>query len=389
MLVMREMMKVAWVGVIALNLGLWGCGGGGGTEGDLTGPGNTEPITTLPTVKTLEVRNILYSSVKVTGQLFSSGGAEVTERGVCWSTQANPTTADNCVVHSGEEIKFTDEIKGLSSDSPYNARAYAVNKNGTAYGENLSFRTLAEGTLPVSVDPLLESEWQVFSWPYNAFYPEFDGDPNVNGRFGAPCGATAFARVLAYWKDKIRPTGTIDAMNTWGAVRFEVDLDTLVIDYTNLPATLSSDATYEQYKDVAKLFLVAGAIGLTNEMDAAGSTAKDVFIEGLKRHLNVSGNVRFADRWEYSKEDWVALLKDELAHGRPLMVAGRTADSPAPWEDGPVAGHWYNVDGYNEAGQFRVVYNMGGPGVPGYLDADQFGEYGSYNEVIVGFEPGG
>lgn len=379
---MRNMRKVARVGVLALNLGLWGCGGGGGTEEDPTGP-----VTTLPTVKTLVVRNILYHAAKVQGQLYSSGGAKVTERGVCWSTQANPTKADNCAVHSGEEISFTVEIMELGSDSPYNARAYAVNKNGTAYGENLSFRTLAEGTLPVSVDPLLESEWQVFSWPYNAFYPEFDGDPNVNGRFGAPCGATAFARVLAYWKDKIRPTGTIDAMNTWGAVRFEVDLDTLVIDYTNLPATLSSDATYEQYKDVAKLFLIAGAIGLTNQMDVG--TPGDPFIEALQRHLNVSGNVRFARRWEYSKEEWITLLKDELAHGRPLMTAGRTADSPAPWEDGSVAGHWYNIDGYNEAGQFHIEYNIGGPGLPGYLDADQFGEYGSYNLVVVGFEPGG
>ena len=132
MLMMRRMRNVARVGVVALTLGLWGCGGGEGTEGDPTGPGNTEPAPTLATVKTLEVRNILYHAVKVKGQLFSSGGAEVTERGVCWSAQANPTKSDNCVVHAGEEIEFTVEIKGLGSDSPYNARAYAVNEYGTA-----------------------------------------------------------------------------------------------------------------------------------------------------------------------------------------------------------------------------------------------------------------
>ena len=383
---MTRTKHVARIAVVAVTLGLWACGGGGGTEADPTGPGDTEPVTTLATVKTLEVHNILYNSVRVTGQLYSSGGARVTQRGACWSTEANPTTADNCVIHIGEQVDFTVNIKGLDSDSPYNVRAYAVNENGTAYGENLSFRTLDEGTLPVSVDPLLESEWQVFRWPYNALYPEFDGDPNINGRLGAPCGPTAFARVLAYWKDAIQPTGTIDAMDTWGDARFEVDLDALVIDYTNLPPALGPDATYSEYKDVAKLFLVAGAIGLTNKMDVG--TPGEPFIDGLKRHLNVSENVRFANRWEYSKEEWIALLKDELAHGRPLMTAGRTADSPAPWEDGSVAGHWYNIDGYNEAGQFHIVYNLGGPGLPGYLDADQFGEYGFYNLVVVGFEPG-
>lgn len=340
---------------------------------------------TPPVVSTVEVRNILYHAAKVRGNIVSDGGAEVTEAGICWSIHADPTRGDNCLIDAGTADEFTIEIKALEVDADYNARAYAVNEIGIAYGENLPFRTLDESTLPVSVDPLMSSEWVIGQWPYNGLLPLYDGEMSIDGRFAAACGPTAFARILGYWGEKIRATGEIDAMTTYQQVRMQVDLDTLVVDYSNLPVSLSESASFEEYVDVAKIFLIASSIGLTNEMDVGN--VDDTFIEGLKRHLNVSDGVRFARRWEYSRKDWMALLKSELAHGRPLMIAARTADSPAPWEAGAVAGHWYNIEGYNSEGQFYIDYNLAD--FRGYFDMDDFGDYGAYGLIVAGFEPGG
>ncbi len=356
---------------------LFGCGEGGGDPG-LTGPENT-----TPTVKTMAVSNILYSAAKVRVQIVATGGDAVTDKGICWSGHSDPAMADHCLADAGAAYDFTILIHDLDADTDYHVRGYATNGQGTAWGEDLPFRTLDEGTLPASVDPLMTSRWDVFHWPYNAFYPPYEGNGAPNGRFGAACGPTAFARVLGYWGGRITATGQIDAPNTWGDVQMQVDFDTLVVDYSNLPVSLGSGATFEQYEDVARVFLIAGAIGLTNEMDVG--TPGEVFIDGLKRHLNVSDNVRFARRWEYSRAEWIALLKNELAHGRPLMTAARSADSPAPDEPGNVAGHWYNIEGYDAQDRFYIDYNLGG--FRGYFDVDEFGDYRAYGLVVVGFEP--
>ena len=72
------------------------------------------------------------------------------------------------------------------------------------------------------------------------------------------------------------------------------------------------------------------------------------------------------------------------------MIAGRTKDSPAPWQPGNSSGHWFNVDGYNTNGEFHVLYNYGPAGNPiqGYFDADDLGGiYTEYNQMIIGFAP--
>ncbi len=341
--------------------------------------------TDLPSVKTIMVTDVTYFAASVTVEIKTNDESPITERGICWSTNTNPSMSDNVIRYSGKELKFSCEIKNLVINTNYNVRAYAVNKNGTSYGENLPFKTLDESTLPVSVAPLLVHKWTVFTWPYNAYYPLFTGKNNVNGRLAAPCGPTTLSRVLGYWGNKIKATGKVDALTSNQTVRFTVDLDTININYSNLPLTLSSYSSSMEIKDVAKLFLMAGAVGLTNYMDVA--TPGDSYIAGLKKYFKVSPDVHFAKRWEYSKEDWIQMLKKELAYGRPVMIAARKSTSPKPWENGNVEGHWFNIEGYDAQDRFYIDYNYQGAGFRGYYDVDDFGEYNSYGLAVIGFKP--
>ena len=69
------------------------------------------------------------------------GGLEVTARGVCWSTNSNPTISDSHSTDGNGTGNFTSIITGLEDNTTYYVRAYATNGVGTAYGNELTFAT--------------------------------------------------------------------------------------------------------------------------------------------------------------------------------------------------------------------------------------------------------
>lgn len=98
----------------------------------------------LPTVVTTDVKNIKYNLAYVYGNVTSDGGAEVTERGVCYSTTVNPTVADTKFVVGKGLGTFTKVLLNLQEGTKYYVRAYAINQLGVAYGEELMFETLSK-----------------------------------------------------------------------------------------------------------------------------------------------------------------------------------------------------------------------------------------------------
>lgn len=101
-----------------------------------------------PTVNTKEVTSITANSAKVICGVEADGGAEVTERGVCWGVSQNPTIENDNVVKNGGGIgDYEVEISGLEADSTYYVKAYAVNSEGVSYGEEKSFKTLEDADI--------------------------------------------------------------------------------------------------------------------------------------------------------------------------------------------------------------------------------------------------
>ena len=93
----------------------------------------------LPTVITSPVTNIIQNSATCGGMVTADGGAPVTERGVCWSTNANPSVIGTHSSDGSGLGEFTSNIAGLTVNTTYYVRAYATNSAGTAYGETVSF----------------------------------------------------------------------------------------------------------------------------------------------------------------------------------------------------------------------------------------------------------
>lgn len=94
-----------------------------------------------PTVTTIEVTNIAATSALSGGNVTSDGGAAVTLRGVCWNTTPDPTI-DNLKTNDGTGIgNFGSNLTGLSANTTYYVKAYATNRKGPSYGEQVSFKT--------------------------------------------------------------------------------------------------------------------------------------------------------------------------------------------------------------------------------------------------------
>lgn len=80
-----------------------------------------------------------YTTIEISGNVSSDGGSEITSRGVCWSTNQDPTINDNKTTETSNT--FTSTIDGLVANTSYNFRVYATNSVGTSYGEVQAFST--------------------------------------------------------------------------------------------------------------------------------------------------------------------------------------------------------------------------------------------------------
>jgi hypothetical protein len=97
-----------------------------------------------PYVTSSPVTNITAHSALAGGTIKDGGGASIIACGVVWDTLTDPDLNDSRTNDSLIEGSFTSEVKNLQSDTKYYIRAYATNSEGTSYGEELTFITLAE-----------------------------------------------------------------------------------------------------------------------------------------------------------------------------------------------------------------------------------------------------
>ena len=113
----------------------------------ITAYGEEKSFTTLdkllPTVVTTTVAGITCYTAVSGGEVTFDGNVSVTSRGICWSTSQNPTIEDNKTTNGSGVGSYTTKMTNLELYTTYYVRAYATNEEGTAYGEEVSFTTLA------------------------------------------------------------------------------------------------------------------------------------------------------------------------------------------------------------------------------------------------------
>jgi hypothetical protein len=150
--------SISYILVLGLISGLYSCkkdGGGGNTATGGTTPQSTTPpptpTVTAPTVPTVIIvtdgSSVYYNAAVIDLKTELTGGAAITETGVCWGTAQSPTIANNKIIASSQPVngtglgEFFPTITGLTVNTTYYARAYATNQAGTAYSNQVTFTT--------------------------------------------------------------------------------------------------------------------------------------------------------------------------------------------------------------------------------------------------------
>ncbi len=101
---------------------------------------------TKPTVATLSASGL----GKCVGNIVSTGGLAITDRGFCYSTYPNPTIVESHISTGAGDGQFSAMLPDMVDNTTYYVRAYATNMLGTSYGQQISFTYGCGGSFTVS-----------------------------------------------------------------------------------------------------------------------------------------------------------------------------------------------------------------------------------------------
>lgn len=95
----------------------------------------------IPSLSTKTPTSITETSATIGGFVSSDGGSTIIERGVCYSTNQDPSASDFTVIEGGGTGNFECLLTSLDPNTMYYVRAYALNNAGIGYGNEISFTT--------------------------------------------------------------------------------------------------------------------------------------------------------------------------------------------------------------------------------------------------------
>ena len=177
---------------------------------------------TIPTVTTTAVTNVTQTGATGGGNVTSDGGAPVTARGVCWSTNQNPTVGVGNHTSDGSGTgAFTSNISGLQSSSNYYVRAYATNSEGTGYGDQV---TLSTAGCPPTVTDFNGNVYNTVQIGNQCWMKENlvvrnynDGTPIPNVTSGSNWTIITYGARCWYMMDSATYAGTYGSLYNWFA----------------------------------------------------------------------------------------------------------------------------------------------------------------------------
>ena len=229
-------------------------------------------------------------------------------------------------------------------------------------------KTGQRSALPARVSPLLDgiNRWHQYSAPYWNMTPVVDGEHCPAG-----CVALAQAQVMHYWRHPEVGEGSHTYIDSLGCG------ETLTADFAHryewgkmLYEYNEGEYTDEAVVPMARLLSDCGiSVNMRYTPTASGAQAVMQPIS-LTSYFKYDKGVQLHIRDFYTREEMTAMLKTELAEGRPVLISGYNY----------VGGHAFVIDGYNEEDWFHImVGNPQGEGdgwtsfecmIPGYAERD-------------------
>ena len=262
-------------------------------------------------------------------------------------------SADDCVkpilgysltnkfVVEGMPENISSWLQGYSDEIQY-----AIENQEKASSEVAKqWKALADGKSNVAktttiVNALVETRWDQTE-PYN------DSCPSgcVTG-----CVATAMAQVMKYWN--YPATGIGSHFYTWNNQTLSANFGATPYDWANMTCAYNSQSSETEKAAVATLM---HHCGISVNMDYGGGVSSaytsDV-IDALQLYFNYAPTMHYEKKANFTNEEWITMVKNELDAQRPLQYRGK--------DNSNGAGHSFICDGYDDNNKFHFNWGWSG-----------------------------
>ncbi|MBO7432364.1 MAG: thiol protease/hemagglutinin PrtT [Salinivirgaceae bacterium] len=269
-------------------------------------------------------------------------------------------SADDCVrpilAYSPDGEFSIDNIAPAAKTwiDSYNEQIEIVQKRGLKRNANISKEweqlrngDVRRGTTQYVVEPLIKTKWNQSTY-YNNFCPTIDGKNTLTG-----CVATAMAQVMNYWQWPKKGVGFHEYKSqNCGTVASVFGLE---YEWDNMPEQLgyfSSDNSVDAVADI--MYDCGVSVDMDYGLDGSNINNPQKVKDAMVKYFKYSPNMTLEEKENYTDDEWIEKLKNELNSQRPLLYYG--------FGDG--VGHAFICDGYaTENSNYYFHFNWGWSGI--------------------------
>jgi len=244
-----------------------------------------------------------------------------------------------------------------------------------------------EASLPVSIAPLLADVRFSQKDPFNRLCPAVSS--TNTDKSAAGCVAVAMAQIMKYYRYPAQGSGSHSYTTKTSKTTCSADFGNTTYNWPYIFATYDANRSEQACNAVATLVYHCGVSVDMNYGSSSGASSDDV-PAAMNEYFCYDANSRIAEHYYHTNAQWDRMLKEELAAGRPVYMAGHNPD----------AGHAFVCDGYDASGYFHFNWGWGGKS-NGYFTLDCLNGltplnqgtggsdsgYGQKQRMILGLQP--
>ena len=205
-----------------------------------------------------------------------------------------------------------------------------------------------------AIEPMLVTAWDQDK-PYNNMCPILE-----NGKRGyTGCGNTATAQVMRFHKWPASPIADVEwESNITGETEF-CELKSHVYDWDNMLYNYKSEYSEAQGNAVALLMADLGKATQSQYMPGMTGNISPDIAYALVHVFNYSPELFIAERNNYTYEEYIALIRENLSNRQPIVYCGYGQDFNG--------GHGFVCDGIDENDLLHIDWGWNGI-FNGYFD---------------------